>query len=54
MLYRNDNVDCEWFYYEPSECKKFLLFGYHYNCGSQECKKKRKEYESQRKDKRYY
>lgn len=36
-----DNINCEWMFYEPNECKKCLLLGYHYSCGSQECKKAR-------------
>lgn len=36
-----DNINCEWMFYEPNECKKCLLLGYHYSCGSQECKEAR-------------
>ena len=36
---RNDNTNCKWFYHEPGECKKCLLMGYHYSCGSPECEK---------------
>lgn len=36
-----DNLNCEWFYEEPNECRKCLLLGYHYSCGSQECKEAR-------------
>lgn len=36
-----DNINCEWMFYEPNECKKCLLLGYHYFCGSQECKEAR-------------
>lgn len=45
MLYKDDRLDCEWFYYEPNECKKCLLIGYSFCCGSKECKKVRAEYE---------
>lgn len=33
----HDNLSCEYFFYEPCECKKCLLLGYHFTCGSHEC-----------------
>ena len=45
MLYKDDRVDCEWFYYEPNECKKCLLIGYSFCCGSKECKGAKEKYE---------
>lgn len=32
------NYSCQYIHYEPDECCKCLLLGYHFNCGSQQCK----------------
>ena len=44
-----NNLNCEYFYEEPNECRKCLLLGYHYSCGSQECKEAQHEQEKENK-----
>lgn len=42
MALQGQNNSCEWFYEEPEECRKCLLLGYQFNCGSKQCLEARK------------
>lgn len=47
-MYR-ENVSCKWHFME-SDCRKCLLLGYHYICGSQECEEARRNEENNKSD----
>lgn len=32
------NLGCKYIHYEPNECCKCVLLGYHFSCDSQQCK----------------
>lgn len=42
MALQGQNNSCEWFFEEPEECRKCLLLGYQFSCGSKQCLEARK------------